>query len=315
MKRSQWEETLRTLESQYREISQRALLLPTFSLLPFGVGLWNLLKFYFAFFLDLILIIPINLVILLRNIFPGRWQFRSFSGKYWKYVFVWLWRGEAPSVPIGVVRHLVLLMIAVHVQYRYTILARHIRADSDLKPKDIEQLTRNANVIATHWKRPSWLQVTYTYILPALGPIIEIYKITFPGPFPKWANLLGIVLLGYAIGFIVTAFMVKRSLMLGATGSDAYFPGAVPGNKLYSAERDILSRVGISIREAPADIYLLFVNYAIGFIASSLWLDAFVSMNVHIDRTQFETQLIGQSVVFCALFAFCLYRRRASGRL
>lgn len=50
---------------------------------------WVLLR------LDVLLIIPVNAVIFLRNLFPGEWRYRSFSGRCWRYVITWLWRGEA----------------------------------------------------------------------------------------------------------------------------------------------------------------------------------------------------------------------------
>lgn len=82
---SKWEEALTALEHLYRDIEKQTFALPGFTLLPLVVCIWSLIKFEFFVFLDIILLIPMNGLILLRNLFPGRWRYRSFSGRYWKY--------------------------------------------------------------------------------------------------------------------------------------------------------------------------------------------------------------------------------------
>ncbi len=103
---ARWDKALEALGHLYKDIEKQSLSLPGFTLLPIAVFLWNYFKFVLCIFLDIFLLFPMNMVIFVRNLFPGRWRYRSFSGRYWKYVITWLWRGEAPTAPMGVIRPL-----------------------------------------------------------------------------------------------------------------------------------------------------------------------------------------------------------------
>src|SRR5260370_42487379 len=88
-----------SLIALYRSIERRTLDLPFLSVMPTLIVFWALLRFMFFFYVGILLIIPVNLVILIRNIFPGRWRYRPFFLRHLSYVWLWIWRGEAPTLP------------------------------------------------------------------------------------------------------------------------------------------------------------------------------------------------------------------------
>ena len=63
-------------------------------------------------------------------------------------------------------------------------------------------------------------------------------------------------------------FLVKRGLMLGATGRSAYFPGTIVQPGAYAKEREIFSKFGVILIEFPVDIAL----WAVGIILCILTL-------------------------------------------
>ena len=280
--RTRWDSAISALEALYKDIERRSLSLPTFSLTPFAIGMWSSIKFEFCLILDLFLLVPMNVVILVRNLFPGRWRYRSFSGRYWKYASTWIWRGEAPTFPLGVIRPLVTFMIIVHVHSRLRSVERHIYLDDTLSEEDRTHLNKKVAAALDHWRRPTAVQIVYTYVLPAAGPLIGIYKFVFPGELPQWTGVVGLLLLGYAITFVVSAFMFKRSLMLGASGRALFFPGAIRGSDGYRKEAEILNSVSISPREWPFDIALLFVSIVIGYVSLRVWTDVYRSLGISV---------------------------------
>jgi hypothetical protein len=318
--RARWDKTLDALEALYKDVERRSFSLPTFSLSPFVIVLLNLIILYFCLLLDMLLFLPMNAIIFVRNIFPGRWRYRSFSGSYWKYAINWLWRGEAPASPVGVIRPLVTFMITVHAYSRFRTVERGIYLDDTLTGEDRTDLNKKVAAALDHWRRPTMVQVVYSYVLPALGSLITVYKLFFPVGLPRWVGGVGFLLLGYAISFVVSAFMFKRSLMLGASGRALYFPGAISGNQGYSKETDILVSVGIKLREWPFDIALSFISLAIGYASlrtQFAFYNAFyerLGLSVPPPSYNVGVQMLVQGAIFVALNVLALYRRRITGR-
>jgi hypothetical protein len=153
--RARWDKTLDALEALYKDVERRSFSLPTFSLSPFVIGLWNTIKWEVCLFLDIFLFLPMNAIIFVRNLFPGRWRYRSFSGRYWKYVINWLWRGEAPTWPFGVIRPLVTFMRIVHVHSRFRTIERYIFLDDTLTEEDRIDLNKKVAVALDYWRRPT----------------------------------------------------------------------------------------------------------------------------------------------------------------
>jgi hypothetical protein len=59
-----------SLIALYRTVERRMVDLPLLSVMPVLIYLWEVLKFFFFLTVNLF-IIPVNVVILIRNVFPG----------------------------------------------------------------------------------------------------------------------------------------------------------------------------------------------------------------------------------------------------
>jgi hypothetical protein len=312
--RARWDRALNALEAFYKDVERRSLWLPAFSLFPFAICFWNTIKFEVCFVLDIFLLLPMNAIIFVRNLFPGRWLYRSFSGSYWRYVISWLWRGEAPMAPLGVIRPLVIFMVIVHVHSRFRTIGRHIYLDDTLTEEDRTYLDGKVARASEHWRRPTGIQVVYSYVLPAAGPVIGLYRYLFPGELPQWIGFVGVVLVSYAIAFVVSAFMLKRSLMLGASGRSIYFPGAISGNQGYGKESDILDSVGIKLREWPFDIALAFVSIAFGYLSIPAFSSFYELVGVPMPSGLIRVQILVQGAPVVMLNVLAVYRRRMTSR-
>ena len=315
--RARWDRALIALEALYKDVERRSFSLPAFSLSPFVIGLWNSIKFDVCLLLDIFLLLPMNAIIFVRNLFPGMWSYRSFSGSYWRYAISWLWQGEAPTFPLGVIRPLVIFMVIVHVHDRFRTIGRHIYLDDTLTEEDRTYLNKKVASASEHWSRPTGVQVVYSYVLPAGGPLIGLYKFLSPEELPQWVGLVGLLLLVYAITFVISAFMFKRSLMLGASGRAIYFPGAIAGNEGYGKERDILDSIGIKIREWPFDIALNFISLTIGYLFVPALIRFYESLGGSIPSGTSDNlvvQMLVQGALFAMLTVLVLYRRRMTGR-
>jgi|SRR5882724_817643 len=317
--RARWDKTLDALEALYKDAERRSFSLPTFSLSPFVIGSFNFIMSYLALLVDMLLFLPMNAIIFVRNILPGRWRYLSFlSESFWKYVINWLWRGEALTFPLGVIRALVTFMVIVHAHGRFRTLERGIYLDDTLTEEDRTELNKKVAAVLEHWRRPTIVQVVYSYVLPAIGSLIGIYKLFFPAGLPQWVGGVGSLLLGYTVTFVLSAFMFKRSLMLGASGRAIYFPGAISGNQGYGKEREILASVGIKRREWPFDIALSLVLLAIASSEDAkitVFITAFYErLGVSVPPPSYNVLAFVYCAIFVALNILLLYRRRITGR-
>jgi hypothetical protein len=94
---NEFSQATEALIALYRKTERKSLDLPVLSIKPLFVFFWAFLKFFFFFYVGIVLIIPVNLVIMVRNFFPGNWRYRPFFLSYLHYVWMWVWRGEVPS--------------------------------------------------------------------------------------------------------------------------------------------------------------------------------------------------------------------------
>src|SRR5258707_12191169 len=81
-----------SLLALYRSVERSTIDLPVASFMPMLILIWAALRFDFFLVIGLVLIIPVNLVILIRNIFPGHWGYGPFSLSHLCYVWLWIWR-------------------------------------------------------------------------------------------------------------------------------------------------------------------------------------------------------------------------------
>jgi len=91
----------------YRKLELKISGLPIFTITPFLIFCWASIKFAFFLSIGIFLIIPINLIIFIRNLFSGKhWRYRLFFLKQLNYAWLWVWNGEAPIAPQIFVRPL-----------------------------------------------------------------------------------------------------------------------------------------------------------------------------------------------------------------
>jgi hypothetical protein len=307
-----WDNVLSDITDLYRNIEKESLTLPVFSLKPVFISIWNFVKFYIFFILDFLLI-PMNVIIFVRNLFPGHWRYRFFSWRYIKYVGVWIWRGEIPFLPLGVIGSLVRLILAAHIKNRLTEIKKHIYVDETLSEEKRELYFSQLDKQIEHWTYPGVLNIALTYVFPLSGLAIEGYRFKFPGQLPEWSSFIGVTLLGYTLGFVVTAFMVKRAIMLGASGQSAAFPGAIEGAGKYRNEKSILSSAKISKSEFPWDIVLAFIAIPIGYLTTHNLIQLYHLYGLDIPP-QDNVKLLIQGAVLYTLLLLSKYRRKVAGR-
>jgi hypothetical protein len=304
-----WDQVLNDLESLYRNVERRSLSLATFSLLPFLIAMWNSVKFMLLFYVDVLLIVPLNVVVFLRNLFPGKWPYRSFSWRYIKYVALWIWRGEVPQIPFVAIRSLTTWFLHAHFRSRLRLLRRSIMLADDLSTDDRTSVLSRIDQLLEVWEGPRVLFASFTYGLPAAGFLLEIYRTFQPQQLPPWTGTAALFLIIYALSFVASAFIIKRGLMLGAVGRSAYFPGALKERGGYGEENRIFDMIGLRAKEFPFDMLLALVGVPLGFLSIDVWLSLYESWGVVIPRDQMIVQQPYSFAVFVSLGVLALYRR------
>jgi hypothetical protein len=273
----------------YRSVERRSLDLPLISVTPALVFTWAVMRFYFFFVIGLFLIIPTNLVVLIRNLFPGRWRYRPFFLRHLYYAWLWVWRGEAPTAPCIFVRPLLSFFMKSHFEGRLRRLRSEILLHEHLsEPKRSELLCRLDRALE-RWKVPRFKTLFFTAWLPGLFSLPGWY-----GQFTEFAQSLEIrvpsvelsetsvfilvVSFFYLLVFPVTAFMAKRGLFIGRDPRNICFPGAQEGAGAYLEEEEILRRVGVRSHETPVDLLILAGSAVLGSIFSLLTFNQWIEM-------------------------------------
>jgi hypothetical protein len=251
-----YDSAIKRLIELYSDIDEASLALPAFSGMPFLIYLWSMIKFEFALFGDVLLIVPINVVVFLRNLFPGRWRYKSFSWPYLKYCFMWFWRGEC-YVASFFVRPVTAFLLSAHFRRRLLMVRRRLQVDRGV-PEDRQRalLSKIDDAVAI-WPVPTATTVFFSYCLPAVGPVIEVARPFIPAELPIWTNFVALVSISYALSVFGTAFLAKRGLMLGGKGRAVFFPALLEKRDSYVEERELLGVFGIDIREFPFDAVVL----------------------------------------------------------
>jgi len=275
-----------SLIALYRGVERSTLDLPLVSIMPMLIFIWAFLRLYFFFIIGIFLIIPVNLVILIRNIFPGHWRYRPFFLHHLYYCLIWIWRGEALTAPTIFVRPLLTIFMKGHFERRLRRLRLEV-LDSDLSDTTRSALLGRLDASIERWKAPRFAGALYTVVLPAIFTLLTWYKqfIDFLGSLgirmptnvvanfisgqmsPDSLLILGLLAPGYLLAFPVTAFLAKRGLFIGINADGICFPGGQGGAGIYySKEREILNSVGLRVREVPIDLWLLGLSLALGWL-------------------------------------------------
>lgn len=322
----------------YRSIERKMLGLPWLSIAPFLIFLWAVIKFEFFLFVGIFLIVPTNLVILIRNLFPGHWRYRPFFLRHVYYVLLWLWRGEAPTASLILVRPLLSVFTTGHFERRLRRLRLEIVLRDDLSDATRSTLLTRIDSALEQWKTPRFAAVFYSAVLPGI--------ISFPGwykAFVEWLGSFGIQTptdavanftsqymstsglrimalstFGYLLAIPITSFLGKRGLFVGAATDRICFPGEQTGSGLYLKEREILGSVGIHTREAPIDLWLLGLTVGLNFLFLKMFVkDWLAIMPKNLSFLNESDLLIVQAengVFIVALIIFVAIRRRRTGR-
>ncbi|MBO4224889.1 hypothetical protein [Bradyrhizobium neotropicale] len=260
----------------YRGIERRTLDLPFVSFMPLLIFLWSVMKFYFFLIVGLVLIIPTNLVILVRNFFPGHWRYRPFFLRHLYYAWLWIWRGEAPTSPGIFVRPFLKIFMRGHFDRRLRRLRAEILLRDELSDATRSALLARLDAALERWKPaplqalffsvlfpavisfPSWWKA-WTELLKSFGIHIptELVGNVVPNISPILLIFFGATACSYALTIPTTGFMAKRGLFIGGEVDMICFPGRQEGCGAYRKEREILGGVGLHACESPIDLWLL----------------------------------------------------------
>jgi hypothetical protein len=268
----------------YRVLERRTLDLPLITITPFLVVLWTGLKFGFFLEVGIFLIIPVNLIILIRNIFPGHWRYRPFFLTHLYYMWLWVWRGEAPTAPLLFIRPVLSIFLKEHFASRVRRLRQEIVLHDGLGDATRSALVGRLDSALERWKTPRFgtlrLTVLWTSIisLPAWSKQLTdflgwlgIETNTVSKLFSENISTGGLVFfgltgLGYLFAVPITAFLSKRGVFIGA--DRIWFPGWQEGSGAYLKEREILGSVELHPHEAPLDLWVLGISILLSLIFS-----------------------------------------------
>jgi hypothetical protein len=338
----------------YRSVELKTLDLPWLSLMPLVIGLWEGIKFVFFFYIGIFLIVPVNIVILIKNFFPGHWNYRPFFLRQLKYLWLWVWRGEAPALPILFIRPLFIAFVKAHFGSRLQRLRTEITLRDDISDTTRGALTLRLDGALKDWNVPRLNALFYTFLLPGIASLP-----TWGRQFTDFLGFLGVPIepaetfvlqmssnnkillvtgiLTYLLVVPITALYAKRGLFIGREPNRIWFPGGQDGGGMYFAEREILASLGLHAREAPLDLWIvgasLLVSWAfswaylrsLNFFYQYLihnYLGAYLPEDVQenlLNSAQQEMSFYGSAMITFAvvgtLLVIAAFRRRVTGRL
>jgi hypothetical protein len=271
----------------YRTVERRTLDLPVVSFMPLVISTWELLKFLFLLSVGILLIIPVNIIILLRNLFPGRWRYRPFFLSQLYYCWLWMWRGEPPVWPSIFVRPLFSFFVRGHFENRLRRLRLEISLQDLISDATRGALLGRLDAALERWKSPHFTTIALTVLLPGIisvptwgkqltdflvyfgidlpinvtGSVISALNISRQG-----VMVVALIALMYLLTVPITALLAKRGLFIGRDPKRIWFPGGQGGDEIYFKEREILASVGLHAREAPADLWITGLYILVFFI-------------------------------------------------
>ena len=327
----------------YRNLERRILVLPFVTITPFLIFGWAFLRFTFFLCIGIFLIIPTNLIILIRNLFPGEhWRYRPFFLKHLYYAWLWVWHGEAPTVPSIFIRPLLNIFLKEHFAGRLRRLRQEIVLHDGLADATRSTLTGRLNSALELWSPPRYATLFFTFVVPAIlylpalseksTHFVEWLGFRLPTEYaatllsqasPGALIALGQLAFGYLIAVPLTAFLAKRGLFLGA--DRIWFPGWQDGSGAYQKEREIFSSVDIRVREAPIDLWIFSISTLILWGVSLLTADTVFawtqslgppagSFQQKIQNIENKVIMIGFVVSSVVGFVIAVVRRAKLGR-
>jgi hypothetical protein len=301
-------EELEKLLVEYRAVTRVSFALPSVSLFPYCFLLWRYVRFYICIFLEPVLIV-INAPIQATRLFGRRPRYRSLIWRDVKTAARWLWRGESPIPPSVVLRWPVTTMVSRHICRRLLLTRRLLALDDGLGDEDRERLVARIDKALPLWQQRGLFAQAYTALL-ALGGISTLapaaHALRKHGPLSIPAIAWLILGLFCLLPIVPGLFGVKRGLMLGGRGRDAYFPGCVPSRNVYDIEDRMLRLIDLRRREFPADLVWSLV-YPAFFTVVAVGLATEGDAGGAIVYSVF-------AAVYLLFTAFLIWRRAVSGR-
>ena len=177
--------------------------------------------------------------------------------------------GEAGSFPYELApRILVAYLLAEHFAGRLQLARRSLLVDASLTAEEQDGLTRQIDRALQIWPRRPVVSLLVRYVLPFGGLLAGIATLGRAllaalwrqpsGVPPSWlAVATGYVLLACLVpGF---AWIVKRELMQGATGTSVGAVNRLGGAGVYGVESRVFGPLAPVRREPPLDLIILFV--------------------------------------------------------
>ena len=330
-----------TLIGLYRGVERRTLDLPWLSAMPALLFIWAFMRFYFFFVVGIFLIIPVNLVIFIRNRIPGgHWRYRPFFLSHIYYILLWLWRGEAPTAPLIFVRPLLNVFMKMHFERRLRRLRLEIVLRDALSDAERATLLARVDAALERWKAPRFTALFFTALVPAIISFPSWYKnsndvltslgflvtpndaVGFVAQYisPEGLRFFGLSALVYLLGVPVTAFLAKRGLFMGRDADRIYFPGGQAGCGIYAQEREILHGVGIRGREVAIDLWIMGLLGCVNLLFLKVITKGSLDM-----MAKFQTQSTwteggllawqaGNALTIICLIVFVAIRRIKTGR-
>ena len=327
----------------YRSLERKTLDLPLITITPLLIIFWAVLRFYFFLFVGIFLIIPTNLIVLIRNLFPGHWRYRPFFLTHLYYAWLWVWRGEAPSAPVLFIRPVLVIFLKEHFVSRLRRLRQEIVLHDGLTDATRSALVGRLDSALEQWKtlRLGTLRLTVLWTaiisLPAWSKQLTdflgwlgIQSDTVTKFFSENISTGGLIFfgltgLGYLLAVPITAFFAKRGLFIGA--DPIWFPGWQEGSGAYLKESEILGSVEVHRHEAPLDLWVLGISLLLSAIVSQVtliqvdaWVQSWVSQLPQSDLSAADRINLSriEMIVFIVLFGIGIIiaalRRGRTGR-
>lgn len=301
----------------YTQIDKAASSLSVASAMPLVRLFWSLIKFEFAVIGDFFLIVPINFAVFIRNLFPGHWTYKSFSWRYLKAAWSWFWMGEF-MMPFIFFRPFTISLLHWHFRGRLAQVRRQILLETSFSEDAAKPALAKIDRALDVWQqRTTFKSILFTWVLPLIGPVTAAWNWFFPNSFlifPSWTRFAVLTSMSYALGILATAFLLKRGLMLGGTGSAACYPGFLPGQGAYKNERDILRPLGLTVSEFPLDVVIFLGSLALVPFTSAAQLEMYPVLQSTDYMSSSLTIALWSAVPWLFIAGFALFRRKKLGR-
>jgi hypothetical protein len=208
--------------------------------------------------------------------------------------------------------------LASHFRSRLNLIRHRVVLEVELPEEDQAKLVAAVDKLLLRWPAQTPWNALFTYGLPLLSPVGALYQLVFPGAPSLWTKLLIAVSLSYALGFVSSAFMIKRGLMMGGIGRSAYFPGFIEGRGAYAVEEKTLTTFGLAVKEFPLgfvlSLILIPVSYAQALLMYETGLYSEMAGIGAVGKAAYLAESTSGAMLVVLLGVIAMVRRRRLGR-